>query len=214
MVGGRLAGPVVATVSGGNIDPLLLEHLVTGGLTGLLRVVAEHRGNVVGVTHRRLESRLEVGEVAVVLELETRGSEHVAELIAALGERRRMFDRDRGRLRGAASSRSRGHVDDQRPPGGPGADGPPPPPFVRERKRRRRRRLGTGLVTTSVHRGIAADTRRPEAGASAAGGLCDPADGPPDRPTWARSDGAVCAAARGVTPCAGRRVRSCRCGRG
>ena len=103
-VGGRLAGPVVATVSGGNIDPLLLQHLVTGGLasqgryatlrtrvsdrpgglTGLLRVVAEHRGNVVGVTHRRLGSRLKVGEVAVVLELETRGSEHVAEVIAAL----------------------------------------------------------------------------------------------------------------------------------
>jgi threonine dehydratase len=104
-VGGSLTGgPVVATVSGGNIDPLLLQHLVTGGLasqgryatlrtqvsdrpgglTGLLRVVAEHRGNVVGVTHRRLESRLKVGEVAVVLELETRGPEHVAELIAAL----------------------------------------------------------------------------------------------------------------------------------
>jgi threonine dehydratase len=103
-VGGRLDGPAVATVSGGNIDPLLLHHLVTGGLaaqgryatlrttvsdrpgglTGLLRVVAEHRGNVVGVTHRRLESRLKVGEVAVVLELETRGPEHVAELIAAM----------------------------------------------------------------------------------------------------------------------------------
>ena len=152
MVGGRLAGPVVATVSGGNIDPLLLEHLVTGGLTGLLRVVAEHRGNVVGVTHRRLESRLKVGEVAVVLELETRGSEHVAELIAALGERRRMFDRDRGRLRGAASSRSRGHVDDQRPPGGPGADGPPPPPFVRERKRRRR--IGLAIAAALLVIGI------------------------------------------------------------
>lgn len=103
-VGHPLPGPVVATVSGGNIDPLLLQHLVTGGLasqgryatlrtrvsdrpgglTGLLRVVARERANVVGVTHRRLESRLQLGEVAVVLELETRGPEHVAELTSAL----------------------------------------------------------------------------------------------------------------------------------
>jgi threonine dehydratase len=99
-----LRGPVVATVSGGNIDPLLLQHLVTGGLasqgryatlrtrvsdrpgglTGLLRIVAMQRANVVGVTHRRLESRLRLGEVVVVLELETRGPEHVAELTSAL----------------------------------------------------------------------------------------------------------------------------------
>ena len=86
------------------------------------------------------------------------------------GERRRMLDRDRGRLRGAASSRSRGHVDDQRPPGGsepgddpvvtyeaapwggPGADGPPPPPFVRERKRRRR--IGLAIAAALLVIGI------------------------------------------------------------
>jgi threonine dehydratase len=97
-------GPVVATVSGGNIDPLLLQHLVTGGLAtqgryatlrtrvtdrpgglrGLLRIVAEQQANVVGVSHHRLEHRLQLGQVSVVLELETRGHEHVAELTAAL----------------------------------------------------------------------------------------------------------------------------------
>lgn len=101
---GEVAGPVVATVSGGNIDPLLLQHLVTGGmatqgryatlrtrvsdrpggLTGLLRVVAEQKANVVGVSHHRLESRLQLGQVAVVLELETRGPNHVAQLMATL----------------------------------------------------------------------------------------------------------------------------------
>jgi threonine dehydratase len=101
---GEVAGPVVATVSGGNIDPLLLQHLVTGGmatqgryatlrtrvgdrpggLTGLLRVVAEQKANVVGVSHHRLESRLKLGQVAVVLELETRGPDHVAQLMATL----------------------------------------------------------------------------------------------------------------------------------
>jgi threonine dehydratase len=101
---GEVAGPVVATVSGGNIDPLLLQHLVTGGmatqgryatlrtrvsdrpggLTGLLRVVAEQKANVVGVSHHRLESRLQLGQVAVVLELETRGPDHVAQLMATL----------------------------------------------------------------------------------------------------------------------------------
>jgi threonine dehydratase len=103
-LGASVAGPVVVTVSGGNIDPLLLQHLVTsglasqgryatlrtrvsdrpGGLSGLLRIVAEQKANVVGVSHHRLESRLELGQVAVVLELETRGRDHLAELTTAL----------------------------------------------------------------------------------------------------------------------------------
>lgn len=97
-------GPVVATLSGGNIDPLVLQHLVTGGLASvgryatlrtrvtdspgglsrLLGLIAAERANVVGVAHHRLEHRLELGQVDVVLELETRGHEHVAALIAAL----------------------------------------------------------------------------------------------------------------------------------
>jgi threonine dehydratase len=98
-------GQVVATVSGGNIDPLMLQHLVTGGLASvgryttlrtrvadvpgglsrLLALVAEARANVVGVSHHRLQHRLQLGQVEVVLELETRGSEHVAALHEALG---------------------------------------------------------------------------------------------------------------------------------
>ncbi len=39
---------------------------------------------VIGVAHHRLEHRLELGQVDVVLELEARGHEHVAALITAL----------------------------------------------------------------------------------------------------------------------------------
>jgi threonine dehydratase len=97
-------GPLVATVSGGNIDPLVLQHLVTGGLategryatirtrvadapgalSRLLTMVAEARANVVGVSHHRLERRLQLGQVEVVLELETRGLQHVADLRASM----------------------------------------------------------------------------------------------------------------------------------
>jgi threonine dehydratase len=103
-VGG--AGPVVATLSGGNIDPLVLQHLVTGGLASvgryatlrtrvsdapgalsqLLALVADNRANVVGVSHHRLEHRLQLGQVEVVLELETRGVDHVAALRGTLEE--------------------------------------------------------------------------------------------------------------------------------
>ncbi len=103
-VGGLGAGPVVPVLSGGNIDPLVLQHLVTGGmaaqgryatvrtrvadapgaLSRLLAVLADARANVVGVSHHRLGRRLRLGQVEVVLELETRGPEHVAALYAAM----------------------------------------------------------------------------------------------------------------------------------
>ncbi len=97
-------GPIVGTLSGGNIDPLVLQHLVTGGLASvgryatlrtrvsdtpgalsrLLSLIAAQRANVVGVAHHRLEHRLELGQVEVVLELETRGHEHVTALAHTL----------------------------------------------------------------------------------------------------------------------------------
>ena len=96
----KVSSPAVAVLSGGNIDPLLLQHLVTGGLTRagryvtlrtqvpdrpgglarLLELVAAQRVNVVGVSHHRLEHRVELGQVEVTLELETRGHDHLEEL--------------------------------------------------------------------------------------------------------------------------------------
>ena len=97
---------MVATLSGGNIDPLVLQHLVTGGLAAegryvtlrtrvpdapgelarLLRTIADTRANVVGVQHHRLGSRLALGQVEVIVELETRGAEHVARIRPVLEE--------------------------------------------------------------------------------------------------------------------------------
>ena len=102
----KTQGVVVPVLSGGNIDPLVLQHLVTSGLTTegryatlrtripdrpgelvrLLRIVAEARANVVGVEHHRLGHRLRLGQVEVVLELEARGHDHVAWLRETLEE--------------------------------------------------------------------------------------------------------------------------------
>lgn len=92
--------PMVAVLTGGNIDPLVLQQIVTSGLTAegryttlrtlvsdepgelarLLTAIAEARVNVVAVEHHRLGRHLRLGQVEVVLELETRGPEHVASL--------------------------------------------------------------------------------------------------------------------------------------
>lgn len=90
--------PVVAVLSGGNIDPMVLQHLVTSGLTSqgryvtirsrvpdrpgelvqLLRLLGESRANVVGIEHHRLGRRLRLGQVEVTIELEVRGQDHIA----------------------------------------------------------------------------------------------------------------------------------------
>jgi threonine dehydratase len=96
--------PVVVLLSGGNIDPLLLVKLLRHGLTAsgrylafrcllpdqpgslakLLTDLADLGANVLEVGHDRLAPRLDVDEVEVVLQIETRGPEHCGEVIAAL----------------------------------------------------------------------------------------------------------------------------------
>jgi threonine dehydratase len=96
--------PVVVTLSGGNVDPLLLLRIVQRGLVAagryvvlsalipdkpgalerLLAQIAEHRGNVVTVHHNRTDPLLAVDECAVVVEIEVRGADHAAEIVAAL----------------------------------------------------------------------------------------------------------------------------------
>jgi threonine dehydratase len=96
--------PVVVLLSGGNIDPLLLVKLLRHGLTAsgrylafrcllpdqpgslakLLTDLADRGANVLEVGHDRLAPRLDVDEVEVVLQIETRGPEHCGEVIAAL----------------------------------------------------------------------------------------------------------------------------------
>ncbi len=98
--------PVVAVVSGGNIDPLLLTKVVRHGLVAagrflslrvaikdrpgnlarLLAVLATTGGNVLDVEHSRTGRGLHVGEVEVSVQLETRGHPHGEEVLAALAE--------------------------------------------------------------------------------------------------------------------------------
>lgn len=99
------AAPVVAVVSGGNIDPLLLGKVirhgmaaarrylnlavtipdVPGGLATLLGVVSGTGANVLEVVHERISPLLQVDEVEVLLQLETRGPEHSSAVLATLG---------------------------------------------------------------------------------------------------------------------------------
>lgn len=92
--------PVVAVLSGGNVDPLLLERLLRhglaaagrylsfhvrlddrpGALAGLLHTLAEAGANVLEVVHERTGASLHVDEVEVALQVETRGPDHSAEV--------------------------------------------------------------------------------------------------------------------------------------
>ncbi|WP_433080548.1 threonine ammonia-lyase [Dactylosporangium sp. CA-052675] len=96
--------PVVAVLSGGNIDPMLMLRVIEHGLAAagryltftvrcgdrpghlakLLTYIAEQGANVVDVAHRRQDSRLQLGEVELALSVETRGSEHSDRLLTAL----------------------------------------------------------------------------------------------------------------------------------
>lgn len=99
-----LHGPVCAVLSGGNIDPLVLTHVIThglraagrylavevtipdraGGLSRLLDVVGASGASVLDVVHSRTARKLALDEVEVRLTLETRGQAHREEVLAAL----------------------------------------------------------------------------------------------------------------------------------
>lgn len=102
-----LEPPVVVVLSGGNIDPMLLTQVLhhglvaagryldldvripdhPGGLAALLAQVAELGANVISVEHGRTAPDLGMGEVDVVLHLETRGPVHCASVHDRLLER-------------------------------------------------------------------------------------------------------------------------------
>jgi threonine dehydratase len=96
--------PVVAVLSGGNVDPLLMLRLLRhglaasgrylafklritdrpGGLAALLRELAEADANVLEVEHLRTNPRLDVDEVEVYVQLETRGGRHTDTVLGRL----------------------------------------------------------------------------------------------------------------------------------
>ncbi|MEU3050090.1 MULTISPECIES: threonine ammonia-lyase [unclassified Streptomyces] len=101
---GAFEGPVVALLSGGNVDPLLLQRVLRHGmaaagrylslrlrltdrpgvLAALLGTLSEADANVLDVSHVRTDPRLGLTEVEVELQLETKGPEHCEEVAAVL----------------------------------------------------------------------------------------------------------------------------------
>ena len=88
--------PVVVVVSGGNVDPLLLLRVIRhglaaagrfstlsvrvpdrpGSLAGLLACLAEADANVIEIEHARIDPRLSLDEVEIVVQVETKGAAH------------------------------------------------------------------------------------------------------------------------------------------
>lgn len=95
---------IVLVLSGGNIDFTLIDRiihkgLVTSGRIGVFEVtiddlpgrlniltgvIAAHRGNILDVVHDRLAEDLSIGKTRVVFTVETRGKQHLEEILSDL----------------------------------------------------------------------------------------------------------------------------------
>jgi threonine dehydratase len=110
LIQGRVKGltpkaKVVCCISGGNIDVNVIARIIERGLVkegrrvmlslrvpdrpgmlaGVLATVAAERANVLEVHHNRAFFQGAIGDTEIELSLETKGPEHVEQLIAALG---------------------------------------------------------------------------------------------------------------------------------
>ncbi|MFP5297602.1 MAG: threonine ammonia-lyase [Actinomycetota bacterium] len=101
---GHLRPPCVVVLSGGNIDPLLLLRVIRYGLSAagryfafhtriadrpgelhrLLGLIADSGANIVGVEHHREGVHVHMGEVDVILQVETKGPTHIEDLSESL----------------------------------------------------------------------------------------------------------------------------------
>jgi threonine dehydratase len=97
-------GPVVVTLSGGNVDLLVIDDVVRhgletqgryaslevvvadepGNLAAVLTTVGRERGNVLSVDHHREGTGLIPGRVRIAITLETRSNEHFKQIVSAL----------------------------------------------------------------------------------------------------------------------------------
>ena len=100
----RSNGATATILSGGNIDPLLLQRVIGHGLAASSRylklrillpdipgqlvrtasIVADKNANVVEVIHTRHATELPISDVELELHIETRGPEHGQEVVQAL----------------------------------------------------------------------------------------------------------------------------------
>jgi threonine dehydratase len=96
---------VAVLVCGGNIDVTLLSRIIERGLVkdgrlvrlrvhlpdypgalhSLTGILADHRANIVETSYDRAYHGVNLGDTAIDVTMETRGPEHITELLAALG---------------------------------------------------------------------------------------------------------------------------------
>jgi len=96
---------VAVLVSGGNIDVTLLARIIERGLVKdgrlvrlrvhlpdypgalhrLTGILAEHRANIVETAYDRAYHGVNLGDTAIDITMETRGPDHITELLSALG---------------------------------------------------------------------------------------------------------------------------------
>jgi len=100
-------------ISGGNLDVSILSRIIERGLAEdgrmvrlrihlpdypgalhkLTGVLADHRANIVQTAYDRTYFGVDLGNTAIDLTMETRGSDHVAELMSALQSQQYQFER-------------------------------------------------------------------------------------------------------------------------
>ncbi|MGV8876697.1 MAG: threonine ammonia-lyase [Rhodoglobus sp.] len=98
------SGNTVVVLSGGNIDPMMMERIISHGLSASERylrlriplpdrpgqlarisgIIAEASANVVEVLHSRHNSTVQFSQVQLELHIETRGPEHAEAVLARL----------------------------------------------------------------------------------------------------------------------------------
>ena len=103
---GHAKGKTVVLLSGGNIDMTILSKIIDRGLVkegrllrlsvtvtdkpgslhGLTKIIAEAGANILQIQHDRLSAKLALGETDVVFALETKGHDHVSDLLKKLRE--------------------------------------------------------------------------------------------------------------------------------
>lgn len=101
-----LDGPTVILLSGGNIDPMVMERVISRGLAAshrylkvniplpdrpgqlarIAELIADANANVVEVLHTRHGYGLQISEVEIEIHMETRGAEHAERVLGRLRE--------------------------------------------------------------------------------------------------------------------------------
>lgn len=95
---------IVAVLSGGNIDPMLMLRVIQHGLSAadrfltiklmlkdrpgelalISKLIADTDANVIGVDHSRIGGELSMGDVSIVINMETKGQEHSSLVLNSL----------------------------------------------------------------------------------------------------------------------------------